>query len=187
MAKDIPLVPSSLPRIDWPTMQPLKPRFLVILSLALLLVPALFAQSPGPSPGLPSQAPVIILDDPAPLLGMTLGEAWARFGPPVKVAALRGDSPWQDDVAFVYSSGYALSWAGDRLWQIHFSQGYAGSVYGIFLGDGAEKLVSTLGTPYFSSETSLVFRLAWKGFPVRLRASLSQAKVSDLFVYRADF
>ena len=118
---------------------------------------------------------------------MGLAEAWSRFGPPLKVAAIRGDSPWQDDVAFVYSAGYAFSWSGDRLWQIRFSSGYAGSVYGIFIGDSADKLVSTLGTPYFSSETSLVFRLAYTGFPVRLRVIVAQGRATDLFVYRADY
>ncbi len=160
-------------------MQAMKQRRLVLVLQALVLATSLSAQAP--------QAPAIILDDPAPLLGLGLAEAWSRFGPPQKVLAIRGEAPWQDDVVFSYPSGYALSWSGDRLWQIHFTPGYPGSIYGIFLGDGTDKLVSTLGTPYFSSETSLVFRLAWKGFPVRLRAILAGGKVTDLYVYRADF
>lgn len=170
-------------------MQAMKPRSLFGLLLALVLASPLPAQAPSPTPP-PAQAPeapAIILDDPAPLLGLGLAEAWPRFGPPHKVLAVRGEAPWQDDVVFSYPSGYALSWSGDRLWQIHFTPGYPGSVYGIFLGDGMDKLVSTLGTPYFSSEASLVFRLAWKGFPVRLRANLAAGKVTDLYVYRADF
>lgn len=169
-------------------MQLQKPRTTAALVMAFILTSSIGAQSPA-TPPLQTPAPeaAIIMDDPAPLLGLVLAEAWSRFGPPVKVAAVRGDSPWQDDVVFIYPTGYALSWSGDRLWQLHFSQGYQGSVYGIFVGDGADKLVSTLGTPYFSSEVSLVFRMAWKGFPVRLRASIAQGKVTDLFVYRADF
>lgn len=170
-------------------MQAMKPHSLVLALLALALATALPAQapSPPPPPAPAPQAPAIVMDDPAPLLGLGLAEAWSRFGPPQKVLAVRGEAAWQDDVVFAYPSGYALSWSGDRLWQIHFTPGYQGSVYGIFLGDGTDKLVSTLGTPYYSSESFLVFRLAWKGFPVRLRASLAAGKVTDLYVYRADF
>lgn len=151
------------------------------LVLALSLALPLGAQQGAGSPVL------VLVDDPAPLLGMGLQEAWSFFGPPLKVSALRGDAAWQDDVVFSYAPGYSLSWAGDRLWQIRFGQGYAGSVYGVFIGDDAGKLVSLLGTPFFSSEASYVFRMAWKGYPVRMRAVIIQGKVSELFVYRADF
>lgn len=131
--------------------------------------------------------PALLPDDPASLLGMGLAEALSRFGAPERVEVSRGAEAWQDDVVFVYGGGTGLFWATDRLWQIRFSSGYAGSVYGVFLGDEADKVVSTLGTPYYRDEANLVFRLAYRGYPVRLRVVVSAGRVTELYVYRADF
>jgi hypothetical protein len=175
-------------------------RYIVLaVAAGLALAPALHAQggsaqglgspapaSPPPGPALPS-VPAYLPDDPASYLGLGLAEAWTRFGPPEKVEVVRGEAGWQDDVVFAYGGGYALYWSVDRLWQIRFGQGYAGSVHGIFLGDASDKVISTLGTPYFRNDGNLVFRLAWRGYPVRLRAVLLAGKVAELYVYRADF
>jgi hypothetical protein len=118
---------------------------------------------------------------------MGLSDALARFGAPARVEVSRGAEAWQDDVVFVYGSGTGLYWATDRLWQIRFSPGYAGSVYGVFLGDAADKVVSTLGTPYYQDESNLVFRLPFRGYPVRLRVVVAGGAVKELYVYRADF
>jgi hypothetical protein len=139
-----------------------------------------------PQPASPS-APLLLPDDPAALLGLGLAEVWARFGAPDKVLVSRGDEAWQDDVVFAYEKAVSLYWSVDRLWQLRFGAGYAGSVYGIFVGDAAEKVVSTLGTPYFRDDSNLVFRLAYRGYPVRLRTAIAAGKVTDIYVYRADF
>jgi len=118
---------------------------------------------------------------------MGLADALSRFGAPARVEVSRGAETWQDDVVFVYGTGADLYWATDRLWQIRFSPGYAGSIYGVFLGDEADKVVSTLGTPYYQDETNLVFRLPFRGYPVRLRVIIAGGTVKELFVYRADF
>jgi hypothetical protein len=44
-----------------------------------------------------------------------------------------------------------------------------------------------MGTPWERKAEGPVFRLAWRGYPVRLRFVLAQGRVSDIFVYRADF
>jgi len=171
--------------------------FLVLAFAASLCGAPLLAQGGAPaaapgaaaSPGAtgPSVAVAVLPDDPASLLGMGLSDALARFGAPSRVEVSRGAEAWQDDVVFVYGSGTGLYWAIDRLWQIRFSPGYAGSVYGVFLGDAADKVVSTLGTPYYQDETNLVFRLPFRGYPVRLRVVIAGGAVKELYVYRADF
>lgn len=154
-------------------------KIIAILVLALA-AGACFGQVAAPDAA-------VLPDDPASLLGLGLADAISRFGPPAKVEVVRGAEAWQDDVVFVYGTGAGLYWAVDRLWQIRFSPGYAGSVYGIFLGDAADKVISTLGTPYYQDEGNLVFRLAYRGYPVRLRIAVSGGIVKELYVYRADF
>jgi hypothetical protein len=134
-------------------------------------------------PAVPSALP----DDAASLLGLGLPDALGRFGAPAHVSAIRGEAAWQDDVVFSYPEGLSLYWAGDRLWQIRFESGYAGSVYGLFVGDAVDKAVSLLGSPYYSSADAIVFRLAYKGYPVRLRVVVAADKVSAIYLYRADF
>jgi hypothetical protein len=134
-----------------------------------------------------ASAPTILEDDPAPLLGMGLGESFARFGAPASVFALRGDEAWQDDVAFVYGTGYTLFMYGDRLWQLRFTKPYAGSIYGLFLGDGSEKALSILGQPYESGPGFMVYRMPFKSYPVRLRLALQDDHLVDVYLYRADF
>ncbi|MBL8966863.1 MAG: hypothetical protein JNG85_07635 [Spirochaetaceae bacterium] len=151
-------------------------------------VPASAAASPAlPGPGAPSESPAILPDDAAPLLGFRLDEAYARLGVPAAVGAHRGAEAWQDDVVFSYKGGYSLFWFGDRLWQLRFVPGYPGSVYGLFLGDSADKVYSLLGTPFYEADSSLVYRLPYRGYPVRLRVVLVEGKVADLYLYRADF
>jgi hypothetical protein len=163
------------------------PRFLACLRpslAAVLLVGLTLALVAQPAGALP---PAILDDDPAALLGLQLGESFARFGPPSSVYALRGDAAWQDDVAFVYQPGYTLLLFGDRLWQLRFAKPYSGSIYGLFLGDTADKALSLLGQPYESGPGFLVYRMPWKSYPVRLRLALQDDRVADAYLYRADF
>lgn len=151
-------------------------------------LPAATSSVPAsPSETVAPLAALILPDDPVSLLGCGLGDALERFGAPSHVSALRGEEAWQDDVVFSYATGYSLYWAGDRLWQLRFDPGYAGSVYGVFVGDSVDKTVSLLGSPYFRSSEAIVFRLAYKGYPVRLRVAVAAEKVSAIYLYRADF
>jgi hypothetical protein len=129
----------------------------------------------------------ILDDDPASLLGLGLGETLSRFGAPSSVFALRGDAAWQDDVAFVYGTGYTLFMYGDRLWQLRFTKPYAGSIYGLFLGDGSDKALSILGQPYESGPGFLVYRMPFKSYPVRLKLALQDDRIVDAYLFRADF
>jgi hypothetical protein len=146
---------------------------------------------PASLPSTPEKAPIlsplIIEDDPAPLLGYGLAEAISRFGSPGSVRPFRGDEAWQDDVAFIYQPGYTLFWFGDRLWQLRFTAPYAGTVYGLFIGDPSSKAYSTLGQPYETRGDALVYRLEYRGYPVRLSLVFAADRLSDVYVYRADF
>jgi len=134
-----------------------------------------------------AEAPLVLEDDPAPLLGLCLSEALERYGSPASVFPVRGEEAWQDDVAFRYGPGYTLFLYGDRLWQLRFAAPYAGSVYGLFLGDGVDKICSLLGEPYERGESFLVYRMPYRGYPVRLRLEVADGTLSDIYVFRADF
>jgi len=163
-------------------------RFFFLASLFFYLNLELFAQTPtSPNLAAPiSVSPSILADDPSEYLGLDLSSIFSRFGAPSRVNSLRGTEAWQDDVVFDYGSGWIISWAGDRVWKIAFKAAYSGSVYGLFLGDLPEKAYSILGTPWFGSEESLVYRMPWRGYPVRLRIMLEGGRISGFELYRAD-
>ncbi len=175
---------------------------MLVSILALVLPSALIAQSPAlagnqsgadaqassPTPPMiPAQSPAVLDDDPADLLGLSLADSLSRFGPPASVCAVRGDAAWQDDVAFIYGAGYTLFLYGDRIWQFRFTKPYPGSIYGLFLGDTLDKILSVLGQPYENGPAFVLYRMPFKSYPVRLRLSLEEDRITDVYLYRADF
>ena len=136
-------------------------------------------QHPAPEIGIP--------DDPSSLLGLSPKAAWERFGAPDRILPVRGDEPWQDDIAFEYARGYTFFWFRDYLWQIRLDERYSGSCLGIFPGDTPEKALSLLGSPERTSETYLEWRLPGKGYPIRLRLLTDGGAISEIYVYRSDF
>jgi hypothetical protein len=164
-------------------------RSLVFASILALAGPSYLSAEGAPAAVAPTGtlAPAILDDDPAPLLGIGLGESFSKFGAPSSVFALRGTEAWQDDVAFVYGTGYTLFMYGDRLWQLRFAKPYAGSIYGLFLADGSDKALSILGQPYESGPGFLVYRMPFKSYPVRLKLALQDDRIVDAYLYRADF
>ena len=159
-------------------------RTALVLALAAALLPA----APQAAPERPSSsAPSSIGADPAGLLGLGLPEAVGRLGLPESVYAVRGEEPWQDDVAFRYAEGFTLFLYDDRLWQLRFSAPYADPVYGLYVGDAADKAYSLMGEPYERGENELVYRMPYQGYPVRLRLDLKEGKLADIYLYRADF
>lgn len=172
-------------------------RTALLFGFALALIPRLGAEEGGPAAALPADAatpagaarsaPPILDDDPAALLGLALGEAFGRFGPPASAIAVRGEEAWQDDVAFRYAPGYTLFIFGDRLWQLGFAAPYSGSIFGLFIGDEADKAYSILGEPHERGEAALVYRMPYRGFPVRLRLVLAGTKIAEAYLYRADY
>ncbi len=136
--------------------------------------------------GVAAAAPAVLDDDPSGLLGLAPAEAIARLGPPPSVSALRGEEPWQDDVAFAYPEGYTLFLYGDRVWQLRLAPPYAGSIHGLFLGDSAEKAFALLGRPFEDGPDRLVYRLGNADFPVRLLLVLAEGRVVDAYLFRSD-
>jgi len=154
-------------------------RLALAIAIAAALLPA-SAQAPG-------GAPSAIGDDAASLLGLSIADVLGRWGAPQSVFSVRGEEAWQDDVAFRYAEGFTFFLYGERLWQLRLSAPYAGSAYGLFLGDSLDKACSLLGEPLERSADRLVYRMPYQGYPVRLRLDLTDGKLSDIYLYRADF
>ncbi len=160
--------------------------FLGMLSAAAAQTPLPSVQE-GPAGNSSPSSRFLLPDDPAPLLDWTLEEAWSRLGPPRNILAVRGDEPWQDDVAFEYGDGLSVYWYRDRLWQVRLSAGYGGSCFGFFLGDPADKALSLLGTPDRNEPEILEWRLPWRGYPAKLRIVTRDGRITEAYVYRSDF
>jgi hypothetical protein len=165
----------------------------IILCCALLCGALSIATAQGVAAATQAQAATaqpgqaILDDDPSAILGLGLQDLVARFGVPASVAAIRGDEAWQDDVAFVYGAGYSLFVYGNKVWQLRFVKPYAGSLFGLFIGDPASKALSILGQPFEASPAALSYRMPYKSFPVKLRLIVQDDKIVDAYLYRADF
>jgi hypothetical protein len=124
--------------------------------------------------------------DLASLVGLGLGEALERFGPPLAVGALRGQEPWQDDVVFSYPGGLQLFWYRDRVWQVRLDAHYDGRVYRLRIGSSRERVLEVMGPPWREEEQALVYQLEDRGYPIRLRFYFEEDRFVDLYCYRGD-
>lgn len=124
------------------------------------------------------------------LLGMTLAEAFREFGPPEEVFPVRGQQAWEDDVVFYYPDHTYLFWFRNRVWQVRADRRYASEALGVRMGEGESSVNAKLGPPFWSDTASEIFNiadLASRGFPIRARLFFTDGKLSDLYIYRADF
>jgi hypothetical protein len=140
-------------------------------------------------PGSGSQADgPVIPDDPAVLLGLTPAQAIERFGPPVRVFAVRGAEAWQDDVVFDYGGGFSLFLFMDRVWQVRVAEPYPRPVFGFVVGSARERVASAIGAPDKELTGAYEWVLPGEAWPVRLRGVVDESgAVRELYVYRADF
>jgi len=120
------------------------------------------------------------------LLGMTLQETYAVLGIPKKVFPIRGEEAWQDDVVFDYDGLYVY-WFENRVWQVSIDAGYDESVYGLVIGSSMDGVVTELGNPFHIGGSELIYLLRDRGYPVRVRLCFSEKRLTDVYIYRADF
>jgi hypothetical protein len=164
------------------------------LLLAAAGAPAQERTLPEPEPlGLPAAA-----DPPAPgqlpldlsaLVGLTLSEALARFGAPLRVFAARGEESWQDDVVFFYAGHLYLYWYQERVWQARLDENHPGGFLAdrrLSMGARREEVLGLLGPPMRELGGSLVYHLEDRGYPVRLRLYFREGLLVDAYCYRGD-
>jgi hypothetical protein len=129
-----------------------------------------------------SPAPVETGGDPASLIGLTLAEALAQFGPPQSVHPVRGLEEWQDDVVFVYGDRDFYIYR-DRVWQLGLKD-----AYGIRMGDSRGTALLVLGESAETHSGYVLADLPSRAWPLTIRVNLDSAgKVTGLFIYRSDF
>jgi hypothetical protein len=127
--------------------------------------------------------------DLAVVVGLTLAEAFERFGAPQRVFADRGEEGWQDDVVFFYPGHLYLFWYQDRVWQARVDEHYAGgflAARALVMGARREEVLGLLGPPMRELDDSLVYHLEDRGYPVRLRLYFREGLLADAYCYRGD-
>ncbi len=125
--------------------------------------------------------------DPSELLGMTPASIIEEFGAPIRVFALRGEEPWQDDVVFDYGT-FSVFLCMDRVWQLRLPPDYPKPVWGFQPGSGEERISASLGLPAQRDASFAEWSLHGRGWPVRLRVIFGpDGKAEELYVYRSDF
>ena len=119
--------------------------------------------------------------EPFSFVGITISELIERFGPPKSVYAARGDEVWQDDVVFVYDAGDFYIF-GSRVWQVGIK-----SAFGIKTGDVKAVALLVLGDEARDEGDYILYSLHGFGWPLMLRASFNDGKISAIFVFRPDY
>ena len=115
-------------------------------------------------------------------VGLTLSQVLETFGAPDSVFAVRGPEEWQDDVVFRYK-GLELYLFRDRVWQAR-----SDTAQGLRSGDSRENVLALLGEPLLRLDSSFVYQLGGRTWPLRLRVRFDQrGSIADLYLYRADF
>ena len=123
----------------------------------------------------------------AELIGLTIPEAFDRYGTPARLFSLRGDEEWQDDVVFFYSDYLYLYWFQDRVWQIRYDSRHSGEVAGLKMGQSLDAVSAIIGPPHYGGTGSLFYDLRDSGFPLRLRLAFKDGRLNDIYIYRSDF
>jgi hypothetical protein len=144
-------------------------------------------------------AAVTPVPDPLGLIGMSLAEAYAALGSPAEVLTHRGTESWQDDVVFYYPAHLYLFWYRNRVWQVRADTKYADAFLGLRMGWTREEVTAALGRPsqeladstlIFLPDASLLVGPDGRSrgaFPLRLRVFFQDGKLTDAYLYRADF
>ena len=120
-------------------------------------------------------------------VGWTLEQAYTKLGVPEEVFPYRGEKAWQDTVVFYFDEHLYLFWYDNRVWQVRADRRYGKESRGITLGMPKGELEELLGQPYHSDETSLIYSLPDRGYPLRMRLFFDDGILSDLYIYRSDF
>jgi hypothetical protein len=121
------------------------------------------------------------------VIGMDVKAAWKNFGIPQEVYPLRGEQEWHDDVVFYYPNHMYLYLYQNRVWQLRLDERYKDGFLNLKMGASKESLLTALGKPLTEIDDSYIFNLTDLGYPIRLRAVFKNEKLSDAYLYRADF
>ncbi len=141
------------------------------VQLEQLVHPESMAQSTGVEAG-----------EPVDWVGLTLAQVLETFGVPDSVFVVRGPEEWQDDVVFRYK-GLDLYVFRDRIWQVRSDM-----FQGLRSGDSRESVLALLGEPLLRLDSSFIYQLGGKTWPLRLRVRFDQSgSIADLYLFRADF
>ncbi len=125
--------------------------------------------------------------DPAQVLGYSPAQLIGAYGPPLRVFALRGAEPWQDDVVFDYQSFSAFIFM-ERVWQLRIGPDYPEPMLGFYPSSSLERIEASLGLPASREPDNYEWQLPGRGWPVRLRAVTDEnGAIRELYLYRADF
>lgn len=138
-------------------------------------------------PDLGELAPVLA-SKPQELLGSTVKELIALFGPPDEVFAHRGLKPEEDTVVFFYQNSRCyFFFYGSSVWAIRLDHKTSISLLGLKMAMPKQDILAILKLPYQEVSGSLIFVLPEEAFPVRLRLYFENGLLKDAYLYRGDF
>jgi hypothetical protein len=144
---------------------------------ALCAVSAAAQEAPERAGGTPGK-----VSDPVSLIGLSLGEAFSRFGPPAAVYSLRGEAPWQDDVVFEYADA-DLFFFRDRVWQARLK-----AANGIKVGDARVAITLVFGNAAEERGGYFIVAVPNRAWPLEYRYTLdAHGRVASIYLSRPDY
>ncbi|MDR3300971.1 MAG: hypothetical protein LBT01_00380 [Spirochaetaceae bacterium] len=130
----------------------------------------------------PAYKTIADIEDPVALIGMSIGDVLAMFGPPRVVYASRGSAEWQDDVVFEYA-GIDFYVYRDRVWQVSPSR-----TDKIRLGDPQLTVVMVYGEAAIDKGSYFITGVPERAWKIEIRYNIdAKGKVSAIYIYRADY
>jgi hypothetical protein len=122
------------------------------------------------------------IEDPVTLIGVSIGDMLAMFGPPRAVYASRGSVEWQDDVVFEYE-GIDFYVYRDRVWQLSPSR-----TDKISLGDPQLTVVMVHGEAAIDKGSYFITGVPERAWKIEIRYNIdAKGKVSAIYIYRVDY
>jgi hypothetical protein len=160
------------------TPAPARPRFRAALLLAFILEAGAFGAQMLAAQNQDASDP----ENPANIVGLTLGEVIARFGAPQGVYAVRGEAEWQDDVVFSYGDREFYFYR-DRVWQVGLK-----TAFGVRVGEHRNVIPLIMGDTTLVEETYSLAPLSGWSWPMHVRFNNDERElVTAIFIYRSDF
>jgi hypothetical protein len=148
--------------------------FIFYFSLAIL-----YAQE---NQGEPVYKTITEIDDPVALIGMSVRDVLATFGPPENVYAVRGAEEWQDDVVFEYKSIDFYLYR-NRVWQITPPK-----INNISIGDPKAVVALVHGDKLKDNGAYIITEVPGRAWKIETRYNIdANGKIGAIYIYRTDY
>ncbi len=128
------------------------------------------------------------LNEYASLLGMTIDQAYEKFGSPDHLYTYQNERDAAGSVVFSYASSFSFFWVDDRVWQLRLDEAFSDPEHPLLIGQPMGRFLSEWGEPVYKNGELLIYEVADADFPIRCALYFNEADILiDLYLFRSDY